>query len=227
MPFLVEDEMLKLGAVFSKAANWTPHVVSDGLLITGQNPHSSGPAAATLMAAVMQKAGPAIARPRFVEGRRALGRLARSDRRGRSMDRAHHPDRAVFKSVPPENVGWEPFPAFPPSVRLAVVVGRPSEPGPCVIRVKAPSGVKLMPHKHREDRVYTVISGVFYIGLGEEFDEGRLQAFPPGGVIVLPGGTPHFHWAKSGESITQITAIGPLGLEYLRTEDDPRQRSRA
>ena len=55
VPFLVEDEMLKLGAVFSKVANWGVHVVSDGLLITGQNPHSSGPAAKTLMAAVTQK----------------------------------------------------------------------------------------------------------------------------------------------------------------------------
>jgi putative intracellular protease/amidase len=48
--FLVEDEMLKLGAIFSKKANWAGHVVSDGLLITGQNPHSSGRAAKTLMA---------------------------------------------------------------------------------------------------------------------------------------------------------------------------------
>jgi putative intracellular protease/amidase len=59
VPFLVEDEMLKLGAVFSKIANWGVHVVSDGLLITGQNPHSSGPAAKTLMAALGQKAKPA------------------------------------------------------------------------------------------------------------------------------------------------------------------------
>lgn len=50
VPFLVEDEMLKLGAVFSKKANWAPHVVSDGQLITGQNPHSSGPVANTLLA---------------------------------------------------------------------------------------------------------------------------------------------------------------------------------
>ena len=56
VPFLVEDEMLKLGAVFSKKADWAVHVVSDGLLITGQNPASSGPAAKTLMAAVRQKA---------------------------------------------------------------------------------------------------------------------------------------------------------------------------
>ena len=38
VPFLVEDEMLKLGAIFSKVADWGVHVVSDGLLITGQIP---------------------------------------------------------------------------------------------------------------------------------------------------------------------------------------------
>jgi putative intracellular protease/amidase len=58
VPFLVEDEMLKLGATFSKKANWAVHVVSDDLLITGQNPSSSGPAAKTLMAAVKQRAKP-------------------------------------------------------------------------------------------------------------------------------------------------------------------------
>lgn len=134
----------------------------------------------------------------------------------------HQPGQADFRSVLPENIDWRPFPAFPPPARLAVVVGHPSEPGPYVIRVKVPDGVKLMPHVHPEDRVYTVISGVFYIGLGEEFDAGRLQAYPPGGVVVLPGGTAHFHWAKSGEYITQVTAIGPLGLEYVDRRDDPR-----
>jgi putative intracellular protease/amidase len=58
VPFLVEDVMLKLGATFSKRANWEPHVVSDGLLITGQNPHSSGPAAQALLAKLKQMAKP-------------------------------------------------------------------------------------------------------------------------------------------------------------------------
>jgi putative intracellular protease/amidase len=49
VPFLVEDEMIKLGAVFSKVRNWGVHVVADGLLITGQNPASSGLAALELM----------------------------------------------------------------------------------------------------------------------------------------------------------------------------------
>jgi quercetin dioxygenase-like cupin family protein len=134
----------------------------------------------------------------------------------------HQPGQADFKSTLPEDIDWKPFPAFPPSARLAVIVGEPSKPGPYVIRVKLPLGVKLMPHKHPEDRVYTVISGIFYIGLGDRFDADKLHAYPPGSVVVLPGNTPHFHWAKSSEYVTQVTAIGPLGLEYLNPKDDPR-----
>ena len=134
----------------------------------------------------------------------------------------HQPDQAVFRSILPEDIVWKPFPAFPPSARLAVLVGHPSDPGPYVIRVKMPAGGKLMPHSHPEDRIYTVMSGVFYIGLGDQFDADRMQAYPPGSVIVLPGNTSHFHWAKSGEYVTQVTAIGPLGLEYLEPGDDPR-----
>src|SRR3954468_11717405 len=119
--------------------------------------------------------------------------------------------QSVFQAILPENVEWKAFPAFPPSARLAVLVGEPTAAGPYVIRVKVPHGVKLMPHRHPEDRVYTVISGVFYIGLGEHFESDHLDAYPPGSVIVLPGDTFHFHWAKSGEYVTQVTAMGPLG----------------
>jgi quercetin dioxygenase-like cupin family protein len=132
--------------------------------------------------------------------------------------------KAVFKTILSEDVDWKPFPAFPPSARLAVIVGQPSEPGPYTTRVKVPHGLKLMPHWHPEDRIYTVISGVFYIGFGDEFDAEELEAYPPGAVVVLPGNTSHFHWAKSGEYITQITAIGPLGMEYVNSEDDPRNQ---
>ncbi len=131
-------------------------------------------------------------------------------------------DEVDFESVLTEDIDWQPFPSFPPLARLAVVVGDPTKPGMYTIRVKLPAGVKLMPHRHPEDRVYTVISGVFYIGRGEQFDAEKLHAYPPGAVVVLPGDTPHFHWAKSGEYVTQVSALGPLGLEYLDPADDPR-----
>jgi quercetin dioxygenase-like cupin family protein len=142
------------------------------------------------------------------------------------MARAHQPGQGLLRAVLPEDVEWKRFPAFPPSVRLAVVLGEPSGPGQYVIRVKVPADVRLMPHRHPEDRVYTVMSGVFYIGVGDEFDGDKVQAYPHGSVIVLPGDTAHFHWAKSGEYVTQVTAIGPLGLEYLDPDDDPREQSR-
>jgi len=143
------------------------------------------------------------------------------------MVRDHQPGEAVFKSILPEDVDWKPFPAFPPGARLAVLVGEPTQAGPYLIRVKVPSGVKLMPHKHPEDRIYTVISGVFYVGLGDRFDAEDLKAYPPGSVVVLPGNTWHFHWAKSGEYVTQVTAIGPLGLEYKEANDDPRNAAQS
>ena len=49
VPFLVEDELKRNGGRFSKAGDWEPYVVADGLLITGQNPASSGPAAERLL----------------------------------------------------------------------------------------------------------------------------------------------------------------------------------
>lgn len=133
--------------------------------------------------------------------------------------------RAAFKAILPDDVDWKPFAALPPPAQLAVLAGQPSEPGPFTIRVKVPGGVKLMPHRHSEDRLYTVISGVFYIGRGDEFDADKLQAYPPGAVIVLPGNTSHFHWAKAGEYIAQVTAIGPLGFEYVNSKDDPRNEA--
>jgi quercetin dioxygenase-like cupin family protein len=144
-----------------------------------------------------------------------------------AMVRTHQPGQENFRSILPEDIDWKPFPSFPPSARLAMVVGEPSQAGPYTVRVKLPSGVKLMPHRHPEDRVYTVISGVFYIGLGERFDAEKLKAYPPSSVVVLPGDTWHFHWAKSGEYVTQVTAIGPLGLEYKEAADDPRNAAQS
>jgi putative intracellular protease/amidase len=55
VPFLVEDELMAKGAIFSKVKNWGVHVVIDGQLITGQNPASSGPAADELLAQLSKK----------------------------------------------------------------------------------------------------------------------------------------------------------------------------
>ncbi|RTZ41085.1 type 1 glutamine amidotransferase domain-containing protein [Candidimonas sp. SYP-B2681] len=49
VPFLVEDMLKENGGVYSQVGNWLPYVITDGLLITGQNPASSEPAARALL----------------------------------------------------------------------------------------------------------------------------------------------------------------------------------
>jgi putative intracellular protease/amidase len=56
VPFLVEDEMMRLGAIFSKVKDWGVHAIADGQLVTGQNPASSGPAARLLIDTLKKRA---------------------------------------------------------------------------------------------------------------------------------------------------------------------------
>jgi putative intracellular protease/amidase len=60
VPFLVEDELLRLGGRFEKVGNWKVFAVTDGRLITGQNPASSTAAAQALLKLLGQ---PTAARP--------------------------------------------------------------------------------------------------------------------------------------------------------------------
>lgn len=55
VPFLVEDELIRQGAKYSKGGDWQSYVVKDGLLITGQNPASSSEAARVLLHALGQE----------------------------------------------------------------------------------------------------------------------------------------------------------------------------
>ena len=61
VPFLVEDELLRLGATFEKLANWQPFFVVDGRLLTGQNPASSTLTAQALVKFLAEKAAHASA----------------------------------------------------------------------------------------------------------------------------------------------------------------------
>src|SRR3954464_11160010 len=94
------------------------------------------------------------------------------------MTPRHQPDQANFKAILPDDIDWKPFPAFPAGARLAIMVGHPAASGPYVVRVKLPGDAKLMPHKHPEDRIYTVMSGVCHIGLGETFDAESGDDYP-------------------------------------------------
>ncbi|MEO9146197.1 MAG: type 1 glutamine amidotransferase domain-containing protein [Ginsengibacter sp.] len=55
VPFLLEDELKKKGAIYSKKEDWASYVIKDGLLISGQNPASSNDVARQLLSLLQQR----------------------------------------------------------------------------------------------------------------------------------------------------------------------------
>jgi quercetin dioxygenase-like cupin family protein len=92
-----------------------------------------------------------------------------------------------------------------------VVYGDPAKSGMYVYRSKLALGTKNVPHSHPEERTVVILSGTLYYGLGEQWDESKLIAFPAGTFFSEPPMMPHFAWAKDGEVILQVTGIGPTG----------------
>jgi quercetin dioxygenase-like cupin family protein len=97
----------------------------------------------------------------------------------------------------------------PNGIQTVTLAGDQRKPGLYTYRVKFSAGLKVPPHSHPENRMVTVISGTLYFGHGEEFDESKLAALPPGSFYAEPARQPHFVWAKSGEVIIQVTGVGP------------------
>ena len=115
----------------------------------------------------------------------------------------------------PGQLEWK-APAISPGPQTAVLYGDPSKPGVYVMRVKIPAGFKIMPHTHPDEwRTEVVLSGTQYFGVGEKWDESKLKSLPAGTFFAEPKGTPHFAWAKDGEVIVQITAMGPTGTKVI------------
>jgi quercetin dioxygenase-like cupin family protein len=128
-----------------------------------------------------------------------------------------------FVQIVPDQIRWSPSPSIPRGGQVAVLYGDPRKGSPYITRVKLPADYRIEPHTHPEERVYTVISGTFYIGFGEKFDPTALKAFPAGSAFVVPANASHFHWMRSGEAVVQISGVGPSGIEYVDHADDPRQ----
>jgi putative intracellular protease/amidase len=59
VPFLVEDELKRVGGLYEKAADWASFAVTDGRLVTGQNPASSTAGAKALLAVLGRKSATA------------------------------------------------------------------------------------------------------------------------------------------------------------------------
>ena len=108
--------------------------------------------------------------------------------------------------VLPESLKRNPTPF--PDVTVAVVAGNPAASGMYAIYAKYRPGGRSVPHTIRTSASSTVLSGTYYSGLGPLFDEAKTRPLHAGSVLIVPGNTPHFAWAKE-ETIVQEVGTGP------------------
>ena len=126
-------------------------------------------------------------------------------------------------AVTPDTLKWAEPPVLP-GAKLAVVSGDPSKEGLFVYRIKMPAGYKIPPHTHKASENVTVLTGVFYIGLGEKFDQGSGQELPTGGFVSVPPKHAHYAWAGTQETVVQVHGMGPTDLTFVNPADDPRKK---
>ena len=125
------------------------------------------------------------------------------------------PEQMMFGAPPPE---------LPPGATLAVLQGDPKVAGKLfTFRLRLPDGYRVAPHWHFADEHITVMSGSFMIGMGDAFDEKKMEAMPAGGFVVLPARHHHYAMAK-GATEVQVHSVGPWKLIYVNPEDDPSRK---
>jgi quercetin dioxygenase-like cupin family protein len=109
----------------------------------------------------------------------------------------------------PQDIAYKGEPGKPQHV---TIFGNSSKHELYVDRIRFPAGTRVMPHWHPDEvRTVLVISGTFYFAVGERWDETKLRPYPAGTFYSEPPRTPHYAWAKDGEVVLQVTAIGPTG----------------
>jgi quercetin dioxygenase-like cupin family protein len=125
------------------------------------------------------------------------------------------------KIIPPDAVKWGPAPpVLPKGAQIAALFGDPTKKGPYIVRVKFPDGAQVPAHWHSQIENVTVISGTFHIGMGDKLDQTKADAIGPGGFFSMPAKMRHYGWAK-GETVVQISGMGPFDIKFVDPKDDP------
>ena len=132
---------------------------------------------------------------------------------------------AVKNVFTPDAIQYGPAPSFvAPGAQLAVLEGNPlGSTGDYTVRLKMPDGYKIAPHWHPKRENVTVISGTFKVGMGDQFEEGKMLSFPAGSFAYLDPDMHHYAKA-SGEVVVQIHGMTPVQFNYVNPDDDPSRK---
>lgn len=79
-------------------------------------------------------------------------------------------------------------------------------------------------HWHPATERITVLSGTFYMGMGDMLDTTKGSPIPAGGFAVMQPKTHHFAYTTNEAVELQLHSTGPWGVTYINPADDPRKK---
>ena len=124
----------------------------------------------------------------------------------------------------PDQITWtDGPPSLPSGAKMAVLHGNPTKGGTFTMRLMLPDGFTVQPHFHPTDEHVTVLKGKFMVGMGDKFDESKMQKLETATFAVMPAGMRHYAKAD-GQTILQIHGKGPFKVTYVNKADDPRTK---
>jgi hypothetical protein len=123
--------------------------------------------------------------------------------------------RKPVTALAPQDIRWFTPPYYTDGRERANLRGDSSKGGDWIDRVRIPGGSRVLAHTHPDDEVVTVIEGIWYLGLGDRFDETKLKAYPAGSFIVIPADVPHFLATREGPAIVQASGHGIFRTNYV------------
>ena len=124
----------------------------------------------------------------------------------------------------PAEAKWGPAPPMlPPGAQIAIVSGDPGKPAPYTVRLKFPANYDIPAHSHPTDENVTVVSGQFFVGMGDKMDKTAGQGVGPGSFVLAPANMNHFAFTKQ-ETTIFLYGVGPVEFKYVNPNDDPRNK---
>lgn len=120
----------------------------------------------------------------------------------------------MMTEVDTRDIKWNPIevPGFASGLKIAALAGNPDKAGePYTLRLMFPAGYAFPAHWHPMAENLTVISGTFYLAMGDKSVEGTAKRYVAGDFLSIPGKMSHFGHV-AGETVIQLHGMGPFQI---------------
>ena len=106
-------------------------------------------------------------------------------------------------------------------VRMLPLYGDPYADGELfAFRLEVHPGFNLRPHTHPVNEHLTVLSGRFFVGLGDTMDKETAKAYGPGSYIVIAADEPAYMWVEE-VTVVQVHGVGPFSTQFVEPPARP------